>query len=436
MTVTSAHGTVAKNPDTATYTYGTVVTLTATASPGWTFASWTGDATGATSPVTVTMNANRAVTANYTQDQYTLTVTSAHGTVAKNPDTATYTYGTVVTLTATASPGWTFASWTGDATGATSPVTVTMNANRSRHRELHPGSIHSTVTSAHGTVAKNLTAMHLRHGGDADRHRQSRLDLRQLDGRRHGATSPVTVTMNANRAVTANYTQDQYDRRPGAHGTVAKNPDTATYTYGTVVTLTATASPGWTFASWTGDATGATSPVTVTMNANRAVTANYTQDQYTLTVTSAHGTVAKNPDTATYTYGTVVTLTATASPGWTFASWTGDATGATSPVTVTMNANRAVTANYTRGSTHLDGDQCPRHGGEEPDTATYTYGTVVTPTATASSGWTFASWTGDARGYQPGHGDHECQSSRHRELHPGSIHLDGDQCPRHGGEEP
>ena len=70
--------------------------------------------------------------------------------------------------------------------------------------------------------------------------------------------------------------------------------------------------------------------------------------QYTLTVTSAHGTVAKNPDTATYTYGTVVTLTATASPGWTFASWTGDATGATSPVTVTMNANRAVTANYTR----------------------------------------------------------------------------------------
>jgi uncharacterized repeat protein (TIGR02543 family) len=200
---------VAKVPDNATYTYGTVVTLTATASPGWTFASWTGDATGATSPVTVTMNANRAVTATYTQDQYTLTITSAHGTVAKVPDTATYTYGTVVTLTATASPGWTFASWTGDATGA---------------------------------------------------------------------TNPVTVTMDGNKAVTANYTQGQYTLTIiSANGTVAKVPDSATYTYGTVVTLTATASPGWTFASWTGDATGATNPVTVTMNGNKAVTANYTQ---------------------------------------------------------------------------------------------------------------------------------------------------------------
>ena len=87
MTVTSAHGTVAKNPDTATYTYGTVVTLTATASPGWTLRQLDGRRHGGyrPSPVTVTMNANRAVTANYTQDQYTLTVTSAHGTVAKNP---------------------------------------------------------------------------------------------------------------------------------------------------------------------------------------------------------------------------------------------------------------------------------------------------------------------------------------------------------------
>jgi uncharacterized repeat protein (TIGR02543 family) len=129
---------------------------------------------------------------------------------------------------------------------------------------------------------------------------------------------------------------------------VAKVPDNATYTYGTVVTLTATASPGWTFADWTGDATGASNPVTVTMDGNKAVTANYTQGQYTLTIISANGTVAKVPDSATYTYGTVVTLTATASPGWTFASWTGDATGATNPVTVTMNGNKAVTANYTQ----------------------------------------------------------------------------------------
>jgi uncharacterized repeat protein (TIGR02543 family) len=64
-------------------------------------------------------------------------------------------------------------------------------------------------------------------------------------------------------------------------------------------------------------------------------------------VTSAHGTVAKDPAQATYHYGDVVQLTATPDAGWTFANWSGDATGTANPVSVTMNGNRSVTANYT-----------------------------------------------------------------------------------------
>jgi uncharacterized repeat protein (TIGR02543 family) len=115
-----------------------------------------------------------------------------------------------------------------------------------------------------------------------------------------------------------------------------------------VVTLTATANPGWTFAGWTGDAIGAANPVTVTMSANKAVTANYTQNAYALTVTSAHGAVEQNPLKATHTYGEVVTLTATADLGWTFRNWTGDATGTANPIAVTMDGNKAVTANYAQ----------------------------------------------------------------------------------------
>ena len=44
--------------------YGEVVTLTATANPGWTFSSWGGDATSKN-------------TANFTQDEYALTVRSS-----------------------------------------------------------------------------------------------------------------------------------------------------------------------------------------------------------------------------------------------------------------------------------------------------------------------------------------------------------------------
>jgi uncharacterized repeat protein (TIGR02543 family) len=55
----------------------------------------------------------------------------------------------------------------------------------------------------------------------------------------------------------------------------------------------------------------------------------------------------KNPDKAKYTYGQQVQLTATANPGCTFNNWSGDATGSTNSVTVTIDGNKTVTANFT-----------------------------------------------------------------------------------------
>ena len=60
LTITiSGSGSVSKSPDQATYTWGTNVTLTATATIGWTFASWSGDASGTTNPTIVNMTATK-----------------------------------------------------------------------------------------------------------------------------------------------------------------------------------------------------------------------------------------------------------------------------------------------------------------------------------------------------------------------------------------
>ena len=136
---------------------------------------------------------------------------------------------------------------------------------------------------------------------------------------------------------------------PPAGGSVTKNPDKATYVYGDHVQLTASANPGYTFNNWTGDATGSTNPVTVTIDGNKTVTANFTQNQYALTVNlnpTAGGSVAKNPDKATYVYGDTVQLTATAGSGYTFSNWSGDASGSANPINLTMDANKVVTANF------------------------------------------------------------------------------------------
>ena len=77
-------------------------------------------------------------------------------------------------------------------------------------------------------------------------------------------------------------------------------------------------------------------------------------NQYTLTVTispsNSAGSVTKNPNKSTYGNGDTVSLTATPNSGYAFTNWTGDASGSTNPITLTMNGNKTVTANFTAGN--------------------------------------------------------------------------------------
>jgi uncharacterized repeat protein (TIGR02543 family) len=141
-------------------------------------------------------------------------------------------------------------------------------------------------------------------------------------------------------------------------GSIARNPNASSYASGTVVTLTATPISGWSFAGWSGAITGTTNPTTVTMDANKSVTATFTQNptgNFSLTTNVVgSGTVSRSPNATTYASGTVVTLTATANSGSTFTGWSGDLSGSTNPATITMSANRTVTATFTTNPTGGD----------------------------------------------------------------------------------
>ena len=224
-------------PADSWYDNGVVISnIWATANPGYSFSNWSGDIFGTTNPASITINGPKTVTANFTQIQYSLTVNinpPGGGSVSKNPNKSTYVYNEQVSVTATANPGYTFSNWSGDASGLANPTTITMNGNK--------------------TVTANFT---------------------------QNPPSQYTLTININ---------------PSGSGSVSKNPDKSTYTNGEQVILTATANPGYTFTNWTGAVPNPPNPnssIQITITGNTSVTANFTQNQYTLTVTIAPSTAA------------------------------------------------------------------------------------------------------------------------------------------------
>lgn len=185
------------------------------------------------------------------------------------------------------------------------------------------------------------------------------------------------------------------------------------YPEDTTVTLTAAPSATWLFAGWAGACTG-TDACVVTMDAVRAVSATFTQEQYDVQVVregSGTGTVTSTPggiDCGTdcverFAAGTTVTLTATPGTASRFAGWSGACSGAaecvldvaaatsvvatftaTATVTVALAGTGAGTVTSVPAGIACDGD-C-----SEP----FDTGTTVELTPTASPGSRFEGWSG------------------------------------------
>jgi hypothetical protein len=150
------------------------------------------------------------------------------------------------------------------------------------------------------------------------------------------------------------------------------------------------------------------------MTANTLVTATFTLNIYTLTVTTAgngSGTTSNNPPGTTFTHGTPVTVTATPNPGSSFTGWSGDCSGI-GPCVVTMNTHRAVTATFTLNPPNTFALSVYRAGNGNgivtslpagvdcgaTCSANFIGGTVVTLTATPMARSSFTGWSGACSG--------------------------------------
>jgi predicted outer membrane repeat protein len=139
------------------------------------------------------------------------------------------------------------------------------------------------------------------------------------------------------------------------------------YADSTVVTLTAQADTGSTFAGWSGACTNSTGDCVVKMTEAKVVTATFTLNQYTLSLSllgTGGGKVTSDPVGIAcssaldsdcdqiYDFGTVVTLTEAADPGSTFTGWSGACSGKDDCV-LTMTDPFSVTARFNSLDVYL-----------------------------------------------------------------------------------
>ncbi|HEX2958924.1 MAG TPA: hypothetical protein VHO70_18965 [Chitinispirillaceae bacterium] len=397
---TSTEGNGSVSPASGNFISGTSVTLTANPSAGWTFSHWSGDVSGSTNPVTFTMDENKTVIAHFEEiPSYNLSVT-VDGNGTASPNTGNFLSGTEVEITAAPQSGWVFSNWSGDVTGAANPIIVTMNANKTivahfiqiTHNLTTTTEGNGTIVPATGTFPENspctLTATPA-----------AGWQFSNWSGDLTGTTNPAEIIMNADKYVVAHFSQIVHALTISVSGNGTVSPASGSYPQGSTVEVTATAEAGWQFSHWSGDISGSENPVSVTMNAPVTIVANFVQRFHTLTATAGpNGSVSPVSEIAPE--GSIVIVTATPEPGYVFDHWSGDTSGNQNPLSVVMNNDKNITANFIEFvpqmftlSTTVAGK-----GSLTPSTGTFKEDTVVTLSATAESGWLFDHWEGDLTG--------------------------------------
>jgi len=270
-------------------------------------------------------------------------------------------------------PAFTFIGWEGgDTAGGTGPPTITSFDPTS-------GPVGTSVT-INGTNFTGATAVTFNTAGAS--FTVTSATAIQATVPAGATTGPLSVTTPGGTATSANAFTVKVPltatKAGTGSGTVtsSSSPPSPTqidcgatclafYDSGTVVTLTATPATGSTYDRWSGCDTVSGATCTVTMSAARSVTATFTLQRFTLTVYKAsilgigNGTVTSNSIpasptqincgptcSASYDYGTVVTLSARPNFLSVFDHWSDCDAVSGRTCTVTMSAARSVTANF------------------------------------------------------------------------------------------
>jgi len=316
---------------TGSFANGEIVKLYAVSEIGSEFVGWTGGISGYENEISLTMNGSKIVYAIFNKvhsdpiNLKTLTINktgTGSGSVFSSPFgincggncTKNFEYNDYVILHACPSGHDTFSGWSGDITG-TNPIRyVLMDSNKTINADFTVG------------------------------------DSPSLDYN-------LNITMNYQLGNERGFI---YSDPAGIATDGSSVGNTATFESGSVVKLYLKTYNGFQFTGWSGSASGFNNPLTVVMNGEKNITANFVSlsNEYSnLSVVKSgngDGSIVSEPDGINYPSNidsnfyrnTIVTLAANPNANSKFLGWVGADYSNGNTATVTMNGDKTVYASF------------------------------------------------------------------------------------------
>lgn len=415
--------------------YGGTATATATLPANtvqyaYTFDGWYDGSTKVGSDLALSVAgiiSNRTFTAigNRTLNRYTLVITVTPTGAGTTVGQGTYNYGSSVQATATPATGYNFTKWvldTGDERTANPLTGININGNRTVQAVFTPKTYSISANAAYrvnesgdfttgttgGTVYGGGTHTH----GDSVSLKATPATGYSFAGWYEGANQVSTAEAYTFTATSARTLVGRFQRNwytitfsAGTGGTVS--PTSARVQYGGSAESTATANTGYTFTQWSNGTN--TAKLTVTnVTANATYAASFGINAYVITYQAGTGVASVTPTSETVNHGSnAAGSTATVATGYNFDGWYNGSTRVSTalkygPTSVVKNMTLvakgtiktfAVTGTSQYRNTDSTGDwSTGTSGGSVSGSGTYDYGSKVTLTASAATGYTFMGW--------------------------------------------
>lgn len=275
------------SPNQSTYHIGTNISITAIPSQDYRFDYWTGDLTGDNPKKNIVINSNLEFTAHFKRQVSLTTITEPveAGKINLNPSGNIYDEGTEVVITAVSFPYYRFDYWTGNISGSDQTQTINMNSDKTiKAHFLKQYGLNIIIDPSNGgSISTNPSGNFFDSGTEVTATAKPNSDYRfsywQFS---HNNATYTTLSkgffMSSNITLTAHFTKQVHldvNCEPSFGGTIETTPDYNIYDQGTEITIKAIPATDFDFKKWSGDITSNKSTITITLNSDMKITAEF-----------------------------------------------------------------------------------------------------------------------------------------------------------------